>query len=249
MLQKLSSFYQKYRVHRLGYLESRLAGFPVRVHPADRRFWTDTYFDSWEAETINCFRQNIKSGHSLCDIGAWVGPTSILAARLGAKVVCFEPDPVAYEKLLFNIRMNVPGSVDSFSIALGAQDGVRRLTPLSEGLGQSGSSLYGSLDHQESAAVLSLSWESAVSLLELPPFDFIKIDVEGAEAELLPAMLPWIRLHRPSILLSTHWRFIPEKERSRLVQSLGHLSEIYPESPAPKAEDYEKGFPSFFFAR
>jgi FkbM family methyltransferase len=226
---------------------SSIGGFPVRVHPGDRSFWVDTYFGCWEKETLAWIRSHVRPGIQFGDIGAWVGPTSIFAAKLGAKVTCFEPDPVAYERLLFNLRTNEPGRVAPFNLALGAVDGIRRLAPLAKELGQSGSSLYAPEHKAESARVLALSWTSAVRLLDLPGFDVVKMDIEGGEAELLPDMLPWLRQHRPHLLLGTHWRFIPDEKREFFAETLRELAVIYPRSRGIDMESVRKGFPSLCF--
>ncbi len=232
-----------------GYQISSIGGFPVRVHPGDRSFWVDAYFGCWEEETLAWIRAHVRPGIQFGDIGAWVGPTSIFAAKLGAKVTCFEPDPVAYERLLFNLRLNTADCVAPFNLALGAVDGIRRLAPLAKELGQSGSSLYAPEGRDESARVLALSWTSALRLLDLPDFDVMKIDIEGGEAELLPEMMPWLREHRPHLLLGIHWNFIPPERRHELSEALEQLYELYPLSVRVQSSEIENGFPSLIFSR
>jgi FkbM family methyltransferase len=224
-----------------------LGEFSIRVHSGDRGFWIDTYFDAWEAETLARMKSVIKEGTTFCDIGAWVGPTAIYASKLGAEVTCFEPDPAAYERLLFNLRMNVPGRVKPFNLALGGSDGVRRLAPFAAVLGQSGSSFYAPVEKAESAQVLALSWSSACRLLELPRFGTVKIDIEGGEAELLPEMMPWLRQHRPHLLLATHWGFVPAERQPALEQALTELGGIY--RTRVDMDTVKKDYPSLFFER
>jgi len=247
MIQQLRARYDTARVRWSGYLESRIGGFPVQVHPEDRRFWIDTHFDAWEPETIRTYRSIVKPGMAVCDIGAWVGPTAILAARLGAQVTCFEPDPAAYERLLFNLRRNVAGKVQPYQIALGSEDGLRRMGAMAETLGQSGTSFYAPERGGQSVDALALSWNSARELLKLPEFAFIKIDIEGGEAELLPAMLPYLREIRPILLLSTHFRFIPRDHHAGLLAALAELTSIYSQSLLPEEKILQEGFPSLLF--
>lgn len=246
-MRKLLAHMDTAQIRWRGWQHSAIGGFPVRVHSGDRSFWVDAYFRCWEEETLEWIRAHVRPGIRFGDIGAWVGPTSIFAAKLGAEVTCFEPDPAAFERLLFNLRMNAEGRVLPFNLALGAVDGVRRLAPLAKELGQSGSSLYAPEDKEESARVLVLSWTSAVRLLELPAFDVVKIDIEGGEAELLTDMLPWLRQHRPHLLLGTHWRFIPHDKKETFVESLRELAAIYPRSQPIDMEAVRQGFPSFIF--
>jgi FkbM family methyltransferase len=247
MIKKLRAHLDTAQIRWRGWQHSRLGEFPVRVHPGDRGFWVDTYFNAWEPETLERMKRILGPGKSYCDIGAWVGPTVIYAAKLGADVTCFEPDPAAYERLLFNLRINVPDRVNPFNLALGGRDGVRRLAPMAAVLGQSGSSLYAPTGKTESAQVPALSWSSACRLLELPAFDTVKIDIEGGEAELLPDMMLWLRQHHPNLLLATHWNFVPPERQPALEVALGELSSIY---RAPLDMDAVKtGYPSLFFER
>lgn len=76
------------------------------------------------------------------DIGAWVGPTVIFAARKSKRVYCFEPDYVACRYLLWNIQMNGLSNVVPFNCALPGSTGMRRLGPfLGNGFGNSTTSL------------------------------------------------------------------------------------------------------------
>ena len=251
MRAALNSLKQRVNAARIrwrGHIESLIGGFPVKAHPADSWFWIDTYFGAWEPETLKIFRKHIRPGMEYCEIGAWVGPTAIFAQKLGAHVICFEPDPVAYERLLFNIRLNAPGAITSFHLALGAADGLRRIGAMAACLGQSGSSLHAPERHDQSANVLTLSWDSAVRLLQLPRFDFIKIDIEGGESELLPAMMPYLTKYRPAIYLSTHYRFIPENQRGEFLLSLEDLWKLYPLSPKLDENAVKSGFPAFLLS-
>ena len=40
------------------------------------------------------------------DIGAWIGPYTLVAAKLGMRVFAFEPDKIAFEVLKKNIQLN-----------------------------------------------------------------------------------------------------------------------------------------------
>jgi FkbM family methyltransferase len=247
MIKSLRARYDSARIRWQGFMTSTIGGFPVEVHPEDRRFWIDANFGAWEPETLETYRQFVRPDMEVCDIGAWVGPTAIFAAKLGASVTCFEPDPAAYERLLFNLRRNAAGRVRPFPMALGGEDGLRRMGAMASHLGQSGTSFHAPERGSQSTDVLALSWSSAVRLLRLPRFDFIKIDVEGGESELLPAMLPYLREHRPTLLLSTHFQFIPEELHGGLFAALNELSEIYPGARKPDRKELVAGFPSLMF--
>jgi FkbM family methyltransferase len=232
---------------KLDSVETSIAGIKIKVHPLDWRFWESTHNKSWEPETISIYQENVCSGDRYCDIGAWVGPTTLLASSLGADVTCFEPDPKAYERLLHNIRVNKCPNIQPFQIALSSTDGVRRIVPITKSLGQSSSSIHIESLGKDSAGVLALSWDSACRLLKLPDFNFIKIDIEGGEFDLLPSMMSYLSERRPRIFLSTHLPFIAQERREDYIKVIQSLWGLYPNSKKPDATSMMEGFPSYLF--
>lgn len=227
---------------KLDFVETSVAGIKLNAHPLDWNFWVSTHEDSWEPDTIRIFRENLGPGVLYCDIGAWVGPTVLLAAGLGANVTCFEPDPSAYERLLHNIRGNKLSNIQPFQIALSSSDGIRSIVPITKNLGQSSSSIHIQASGKESAGVLALSWDSACRLLKLPNYDFIKIDIEGGEHDLLPSMMSYLAEHRPKVLLSTHLPFIEKNKREDYIKVIDSIWELYPNSARPNISSMMEGF-------
>jgi FkbM family methyltransferase len=232
---------------KLDSVETSIAGIKLNVHPLDWNFWLTTNEGSWEPETIRIYQENIREGTRYCDIGAWVGPTVLLASGLGADVTCFEPDPNAYERLLHNIRNNPLGPIVPFQIALAGSDGIRKISPITESLGQSSSSILVDVIGKRSAQVLALSWISACNLLKLPQFDFIKIDIEGGEIDLIASMMEYLAINRPTILISTHLPFIEENRKESYIKTIQSLAELYPDCNQPDIKAMMEGFPSYLF--
>lgn len=221
-LNKLRHLKQSYR----GFREVRLGGSPMRALPYDKAFWDAVDAGQWEPETLQLYESVISPGMQYCDIGAWIGPTVLYARHCGARVTCFEPDPLAYERLLGNLRLNGALDVTTFHCALGKDDGFREMGAMVGSLGKSATSLLGTSAAQK-VKVPCLSWSSANALFTLPRFDFIKMDIEGGEVELLPLMLGYLAEYKPSLLLSTHWSFLDERGGNELASSLVSLSSMY----------------------
>lgn len=217
----------RWRGHRVVHFQ----GERMRVMPQDEWFWDEFEKGLWEPETIHVLREFVQPQSRYCDIGAWVGPTVLVAHALGAKVWCFEPDPIAYERLLGNLRLNGLLDVRSLPIALAAADGTRDMGALIGSLGKSATSLLGA-SRMQTVEVNALSWVSAVAKLQLPVFDVIKIDIEGGEHELLPAMLDYLAKHKPVLVLATHWDFLDNRARGELQGALRALAPIYRRSEA-----------------
>jgi len=237
----------KYIKSKIESVETSIGGIRLNVHPMDWYFWISTHQGSWEPDTIRIYRENISPRQHYCDIGAWVGPTVLLADALGAKVTCFEPDPIAYERLLHNLRENKKSNIQPFQIALSSSDGFTRIKPRTKKLGQSSSSIHMEKTGNEGAGVLALRWDSACRLLELPNFDFIKIDIEGGEHDLLPSMMSYLEENKPKVFLSTHLPFIKESKREDYIKTIHSVWELYPNSEKPNIESMMNGFPSYLF--
>jgi len=126
------------------------------------------------------------------DLGANAGYVSLYFARQGAKVLAFEPNPWSARHAIERLQ-SFP-SVSVVTAAVGRKSGVTRLFFPTE---------YAKAPELHSGSASVLSGNSAidtnsgiqvfqVSLLEIlrsaAKVDFLKIDVEGSEGELWPAI-------------------------------------------------------------
>jgi FkbM family methyltransferase len=75
-----------------------------RVEP--HWFWQQ-FASGWEEDTFRVFQRYIKSDRPYVDVGAWVGPTIIYAAALGApRIVAVEANPRTVEHLARTVSYN-----------------------------------------------------------------------------------------------------------------------------------------------
>lgn len=126
----------------------------------------------------------IEPGDVVIDIGANVGWYSLLLARLApddAKIFAFEPDPLNFELLEHNIRLNKTTKITAIQKALAAEDGIQTLYQHdSNNLGR-----HSLLHLQDGNAVdvkatsLDKFWNENDLGSRVPRF--IKIDIEGYE--------------------------------------------------------------------
>ena len=86
-------------------MEINLKGLNFLVDPTNyQEFWNN--FLKWEKNDLQFVTEIGEENKIFIDVGAWIGPYTLLAAKLGMKVYAFEPDKVAFEELKKNIQLN-----------------------------------------------------------------------------------------------------------------------------------------------
>ena len=143
-------------------------------------------YKGFQVEHIG-LRSIIKKGMVVIDIGANVGDYSILFARWGAKVTAFEPTYIW--STLYKRTRNY--DICCLNIALGEKDG--RIAIYEDGGLSSASRKYAPKGIRRDIDLRRLDtiWKGLV--------DFIKIDVEGMELEVLRGARKTIERYRPII--------------------------------------------------
>lgn len=137
------------------------------------------------------------------DIGANIGQTAFNMFQkqqkkgLNPVVYAFEPYPRTFTKLAANIRKNTPLSVNAFNLGLGSQQGVLHM--VQHNASNSGGFRMTS-DTHNSIAVPVISLDEFVAENHIPSIDFIKIDVEGFELEVLKGARQTIQKFRPVLV-------------------------------------------------
>ncbi len=161
------------------------------LHVADDQptFWDRVARDAWEPETLDWMARVLSPGATFFDLGAWVGPTALHAAALGADVVAVEADPAALDQLSRNLAAN-PGLAARIAVVPRAlsRDG----EPVRMGARRKpGDSMSSAL-----LADGGTGWEaegiSPAALFDRPVAGHavVKLDIEGGEFDLLPALVP-----------------------------------------------------------
>lgn len=199
-----------------------------KVDPYHLGFWRDVGRGRWEPGLLAFLRDTLSPSATFLDVGAWIGPASIVAAGHCRRVFSIEPDPVAYRHLLWNIDLNALSNVIPFHTALGATTGLRRLGARGSRLGDSMSTLLPGNDLGAEADVLCYAWADWLAVAGNPKIACMKIDIEGGEFELIPAMRDYLTSERPTIHLSLHAPLLPEKDRESRLASLLDVLRVYP---------------------
>ncbi len=155
----------------------------------------------YEGPTTTVFVDRISAGDTVVDVGANAGYFTCLAAVLtGTRghVVSFEPFPQVSERLRSNVRLNRFSNVDLVNVALS-----NTTTEATLNLGPShhlGVSSLAPLDGStESIPVVVRTGDAMLASMER--VDFIKVDVEGAEAAVLEGLAGTLKRWRPDLVV------------------------------------------------
>jgi len=168
-----------------------IQGHKMYLAPAGRYPSPDMIHDRYESATTQLFKQLLKPGMTVIDVGANVGYFSLLAADLvgtNGKVYAFEPEPENYNLLLTNIQINSYGNIETRAEAVSNTCGSIKLF-LSEL--DNGSHSINEAGARGVAATLSVKTTTLDAFLEgegWPAVNLLKIDVEGAELMVLEGM-------------------------------------------------------------
>lgn len=120
---------------------------------------------------------------TVADVGANIGVHSVILAKLGFRVLSYEPDPETFKILRQNLeRNNVTSSVEAFQCAVSKQSGEAEFTRVcgnTTGSHLSGSKVnpYGNLER------FQVRLEAIKAIMS--KVDLVKIDIEGHEASVI----------------------------------------------------------------
>lgn len=184
------------RVERKGEVFD-VADFPT---DDDGWFWRGFQDETWEPDSFDILDRYLTPESTFVDIGAWIGPLTLWAARLGARVVAVEPDPVALPILVENASRN-GGTVDVYGLAISRASVIARLAP--QGHGADAGEFGNSMSHlaDEGTPVFTLSPPDLWDQCQIENVALVKIDIEAGEARLVEAA-PFLRQF--PLLLALH---------------------------------------------
>ncbi|MGH9392856.1 MAG: FkbM family methyltransferase [Terriglobales bacterium] len=183
------------------------------------------------------------AGKTVYDVGAFTGAYTLFFSRqVGAtgRVVAFEPHASSFATLIRNLEGNQICNVLPLRLALGARAETRTIFMLP------GMPTTASLDQGAHTPLRRSAGEVEIARLDdlmaavpLPPPDFIKVDVEGLELDLLAGASATLGRHRPALLIEVHGasRGAKAARIAALAQSLQPLGYrlTHAESGAPVA--------------
>lgn len=171
-------------------------------------FWESIANGSWESETYSIIDAFCNKESVVLDLGSWAGPISLYAANKCEKVYALEPDPAIYPQLLHNVGLNprLKDKIRCIQKAISNTNGKQKLFAR-ERYGESSSSLVNRMrDKLSSAECNTITLKSLVKSEQIKQIDFIKMDIEGGEFEVLESITDTLsKLNYPNLYVSFHY--------------------------------------------
>ena len=188
---------------------------------ANHACWAGTY----EADRLAAFGAAICPGATVYDVGANVGIYTVLAsAKTGptGQVYAFEPVERNLHYLRRHLSLNQLQNCLILETAVSNQQGTRRFSAASYDF------RMGRLSPDGEREVPSVSLDSCVyAERALRPPDIIKIDVEGAESEVLEGASRTLAEFHPAVFVEVHGPQQHADCRAMLAANGYHVEEEY----------------------
>jgi FkbM family methyltransferase len=148
-------------------------------------------------------RRTAGPGAVVYDVGANIGATALLAARIvgpQGRVIAIEPQPECAAAVRASAQLNGFGWLDVVEAAAAASTGRAELIVVSDALWTRLAEVgdHGLEERRETVATIALDD------LDAPPPDVVKIDVEGAELEVVAGMRRLLAEARPLVICEMH---------------------------------------------
>jgi FkbM family methyltransferase len=152
----------------------------------------DRYGEFSEHE-VALFAQILKPGAVVVEAGANIGALTVPMARQvgpAGRIVAYEPQAVLAALLARNLADNGIANAEVRHAALGAQPGSAHVPQIDYGAVGN----FGGVPLGDAGATVPLETIDGLALTRL---DFVKIDVEGMETEVLAGAAATVRRHQP----------------------------------------------------
>lgn len=179
----------------------------------NRKAWEHINTGLWEPQTFDIIDYFLKKDGTALDLGSWSGVISLYMAHKAKIVYAIDPDPLCFEELQTNIRLNpeLAKKIKPHQIAISDKKNIVQLSARKK-YGQSSSSILSrSRDCESSIKINTISLSDFIDQESIKQIDFIKMDIEGAEFQILPTLSNLLNeLAYPTLYISFHYSYLNE---------------------------------------
>lgn len=211
------------RINPLGEVNTKY-GYLKFSCPNELIWWRVNTFHKKEPETLDWI-DSMGKDDVLFDIGANIGLYSLYAAKRGLKVFSFEPEALNYAELTKNVFLNKLSNIKPINFALCSSEQFVSFKTSSSSAGTANqesdlTSADGKFEFTQTTFGTSL--DSLLSKHSYPVPQYVKIDVDGPELDIVRGMVNTLR--RPelkSVLIEIDERLEESKEILNLMMGAG----------------------------
>ncbi|MDA7572849.1 FkbM family methyltransferase [Candidatus Pelagibacter sp.] len=227
------------------YIYKKISSFYVLLFGRkEMQFFNDIIFSlSLDAKGFKNYGDFIKTGEEnfikiikneinfSIDIGANIGKyTKLILQNTNSKVISFEPLPEAFYELE-KIKLEYPDRLETYNIAIGMKND--RLDLFYSGPKSEKASLIPNLnklsfirnENKNKISVDVKTLDSFENYFNDKKIDFIKIDTEGYEYEVLKGAEKILKLHKPKFIqIEFNWH---QLIRNQTLYNLSNLLDLY----------------------
>lgn len=198
------------------------------------KFWNMYMNGIWEPGTLKIFDKFIDMNHSYIDIGSYIGPTVLYGCQLAKHCFAIEPDPIAFQELKNNIELNdhLKSHITLSRYCISNSIGTAKLFPPTERLEYGGAGVSSLIDlegYKNFWEVQTTTVQQFIRSFSITDCNFIKIDIEGAEFDMIPSMSDYLKNQKPVVLIELHLALVkdPIKKLAIMFQTLDIYDHIY----------------------
>lgn len=168
---------------------------------------------TYEPETIAMFREHVRAGDTVLDIGANEGFFSSMAANIvgpNGRVIAVEPQSRLQDVVEINLALNASCPTHIIKNVVAETDAVEMEITLFPGNNTGASSLVRNYRWGATKeTVTTITPSTILGKVGVDRVDFVKIDVEGFEPEVIRSLLPLLRAKRiGKLLLDYHTQIL-----------------------------------------
>mgnify|MGYP001606831428 FL=1 len=204
-LRQLRYFILRFKT-KSGTVTRYVQGSKMQLHLDDRGISADLALDGIrEPLSTKTVHEEVREGYTVVDIGANIGYYALMESRLAGKkgkVYAIEHSQINFSNLVKNIKLNGYKNIQAFKLGIGDKNGSAKMyiSPHSN---------LNSLVVQKNKRIISTI---QINIATLDKFlknkkypDFIRMDVEGYEYNIIKGMKNMLKLRRPlKIFIELH---------------------------------------------
>ena len=190
---------------RTSSIQTKTKPILFNIHSDLEKYRIDSFYEK-EPETIvwieNCMSSHEFESPIFFDIGANIGIFSLYAASVNEKsrVFSFEPSPKNFSSLIDNITINNYHNVYPSYFAVSSKSEFTNLFIPDDRPGNSGAQINYPVDEnglefnpKAIIPMLKVSIDTILNSLNIPSPNYVKIDVDGHEDDIIDGLLPFIK--------------------------------------------------------